>query len=154
MMAAVSCNSFSEQESLREKVEAASAGNAALNSLPEKDFDALNRHLEKGESDWIQLVPALAKRTDSSYSEELTISLAKGLAVNPAAVLSILDENDSPVSIKRVCSIPFIEISDKKADAYVRNANASISKVTNPMLQGRKKSCLNVLNLPPGTPVE
>ena len=137
-----------------EKIKAASADSAALNSLSEKDFDTFSRHLEKGESVWISLVPALAKHTDAAYSEGLTISLARGLAANPTAVLAILKNDDSPLSVKRVCSVPFIEISDKDADEYVRKANKSISQVKSSVLQERKQSCLHVLNLPPGMPLE
>lgn len=154
MISSVSCSSFSSQQTLREKVKAASAENAGLNSLSAQDFDALARHLEKGEADWIRLVPALAEHTDASYSEGLTISLARALVVNPAAVLSILDPRDSSLSVNRVCSVPFIEISDDEADEYVKAAVESVGKVTSPALQGRKRACLHVLELPPGAPIE
>ncbi len=138
---------------LRDKVVAASADSAPLNSLSEKDYDAFSQHIEKGQTEWIKEVPAFAKRTDASYSEGLTISLASGLEHNPAAVLAVIDDKSALLSTKRVCSVPFIEMSDKDADAYVKKTNNALKRVNVPSLQDKKASCLKILNLPAGTPI-
>lgn|GEM_PF-5862930 len=153
-LAAMSLNGAQAKDrDLKARIEAASAPNAPVNSLSAADLDAFNQHVKKGKLGWVSEAPALAKRSDGSYAEAITMSLSWGLEHNPEAVLEILDDSNPTVSINHVCGMPFSDISVPKADDYINKTREGLQRVTTTTLQDKKARCLKVLNASAGMPV-
>ena len=136
---------------LKERVIQASQKDSGY-ALSEEDFDTFMAHVSKGQSEWIALLPAFSQQTDAYYSESLGISLAEALIPNPSEVLKVADDtgNNVPLALKHICSIPFIEISWREVRDYQRKANASVKRLNIPVLDAKKKACLDELNRPDG----
>lgn len=105
------------------------------------DYDRVLGHIDAGEGPWIALAPQLSPGADAGNAEALVISLAFALPKNPAAVLAVLSGKDG-FPIDDVCGAPFIEGTLRDIGAYVRKAEAAVSRVTTPALQDAKKACL------------
>ncbi len=153
-VALFSVSALAGNATLMDKVQAVSEGKAPIMSLSQSDYDAYLDHVEKGETTWIKTTPALAKYTDAGYSEDMSISLATALPLNPVAVLSVIDEDNYPLSAKRVCSAPFIDTDRQQLDVYLRKTKAVLHKVTTPALKEKRDACLKILNIPVGQPVQ
>lgn len=83
------------------------------------DWGRVIARISSGDIGAISLVRDLAKGTDASTSEELTISLAEALPKAPRDVLAVLTPDPSSIlSYGRVCSAPFIEDTSEHQRAY------------------------------------
>ena len=86
--------------------------------------------ISSGDVGAISLVRELAKGTDASSSEELTITLAEALPKAPRDVLGVLTpDQNSPLSYSRVCSAPFIEDTARHRRAYKAAALRAVRRV-------------------------
>ena len=111
-----------------------------------EDWRIIQKHIERGEADWIALAPSLAPGTDAASSEDLGIFLAEALPKNPSAVLGALDLRDGPVlGPSRVCGVPFIEPSPTFVHSYTTRAIAAVSGVRDRGLIGARQACLSAL---------
>lgn len=149
-----SAGTFAANNTLMDKVNAVSEGKAPIMSLSQDEYDAYLAHVDKGEATWIKTTPALAKYTDGGYSEDMSISLATALPLNPVAVLSVVSEDIYPLSVKRVCSAPFIDMDRKGLKSYLHKTNMALKKVAAPELKEKREACLKILNTPIGQPVQ
>ena len=105
-------------------------------------YDELLGNISAGKAEWIALVPGIASGTDAGASEELGISLAEALPLNPKAVLGILDQSRRTISSGRVCSIPFIEPEKGFYESYAKSAFAAVKAVSDARLAKQKRLCL------------
>ena len=94
------------------------------------DWGRLIARISSGDGGAIGLVRELAKGTDASTSEELTISLAEALPKAPRDVLGVLtSDRDSILSYGRVCSAPFIEDTSRHQRLYKAAALKAVRRV-------------------------
>lgn len=94
------------------------------------DWGRVIARISSGNSGAISLVRDLAKGTDASTSEELTISLAEALPKAPRSVLAVLTpERNSSLSYSRVCSAPFIEDTPRHQRVYKAAALRAVRRV-------------------------
>ena len=86
--------------------------------------------ISSGDIGAISLVRELAKGTDASTSEELTISLAEALPKAPRNVLGLLTpDRNSTLSYSRVCSAPFVEDTSRHQRLYKAAALKAVRRV-------------------------
>ncbi len=113
----------------------------------QSDWDRLADQIRLGRVAYIKLVPKLAAGTDGWPSEDIGISLAYALPLAPAAVLRVIEPNDSYYvrGVSRVCGLPFLEGDMDDEPAYIRKASLAVSNVTAPDLQKVKAACLETL---------
>jgi hypothetical protein len=110
------------------------------------EWDFVANRMDTGASAWIGLAPRLAPGSDAGSAEDLGISLAFALPINPRAVLAALDPHDGYVlGASRVCGMPFIEETVKDRPAYRRRAIAAVQAVTERRLSGARTACLRSL---------
>lgn len=135
---------------LKERVALASKEGAPVNALSDAEFDAFLAHVVKGQTEWINMLPAFSKNTDGYVAESLSISLAEAILHNPTAVLRVADDSGlyPTLDLDHVCGVPFIEISWQEVRDYQQKANASLATVTAPDVSAKKAACLNMLNRP------
>ena len=94
------------------------------------DWGRVITRISSGDIGAISLVRELAKGTDASTSEELTISLAEALPKAPRTVLGVLTPNrNSSLSYSRVCSAPFIEDTSRHQREYKAAALRAVGRV-------------------------
>jgi hypothetical protein len=108
------------------------------------DWERVMDHVDTGDARWIALVPRLAPGTDAGTAEELPIALAFALPRNPEAVLSVIGGKKG-LRIADVCSAPFIEDTVPNIPAYIKRAEAAVSRVSDPALARTKTECLEQL---------
>lgn len=99
----------------------------------------LMEHIASGDSNWIIHVPLFASGTDAGSATQLTIALAKALPKNPQAVLSL---EYSFVSLRNVCSLPFINPDEDFIRQYSQEVLRSMREVSDPYMQMDKDICL------------
>lgn len=100
-----------------------------------RNFEA---RLAAGEDAWLQLVPAVLGGSDAGYTGGIIIALAQALPVNPESVLAL---EGAMVSMKYVCSIPFIEPSDEFIDSYAASVEKALDGVTDKYFAQDKRMC-------------
>ena len=94
------------------------------------DWGRLIARISSGDIGALSLVRELAKGTDASTSEELTISLAEALPKAPRNVLRVLTpDRNSNLSYSRVCSAPFIEDTLRHQRVYKAAALGAVRRV-------------------------
>lgn len=118
---------------------------AFLAQFDDQQIDTLYQHLQTGNPAWLALAPKLAPAADGANAIGLTISLAYALPKNANAVLAVTTEQDGILGVERVCSIPFIEDTEKDRSAYKRDALKAVSALKDPVLTKAKDRCLAVL---------
>jgi hypothetical protein len=106
-------------------------------------WDYVADEIGDGGSAWVALAVRLAPGADAGTAEELPISLAFALPINPAAVLATLPSGAFDVA--DVCGAPFIEGTVRDLPAYLRKASDAVEKVTDPTLKDQKTACLEAL---------
>ncbi len=109
-----------------------------------KRWDAVTTSMDKGSGAWIALAPKLAPGSDAGSAEDLGLSLALALPVNPRAVLAAIDAKDGPIlGLSRVCGRPFIE--DSEPAGYQRRALSALSRITDQHLTAIAGRCRTAL---------
>ena len=114
---------------------------AFLAGLDEDELDDLYRRIGSGSPEWVALSPMLAAGADGANAEGLTIALAFALPKNPEDVLAVASVDKGMLSIKEICSIPFIEDTVVNRAAYRKAALHKVTAVTKSSLQSVKSSC-------------
>ena len=110
-------------------------------------YDDVMAQMSSGKSDWIALAPKLAGGTDAGTAEELIISLALALPINPGSVLATLgSDQDIPTAAADVCGAPFIEGTVKNIADYLRRSIKAVAAIRNPALARQKTACLDELH--------
>ncbi len=109
-------------------------------------WDGVVHHIDGGSDAWLAVAAKLAPGSDAGSAEDLGISLATALPRNPAGVLRIVSlQENTPLALAHVCSVPFIEQPASETAAYQARAVAAVSHVADPSLAGRRASCLAAL---------
>ena len=109
-------------------------------------WDGVVRHIDGGSDAWLAVAAKLAPGSDAGSAEDLGISLATALPLNPAGVLRTASLSDgAPLSIAHVCSLPFIEQPPSEAAAYRTRAMTAVTRVADPSLADRRTRCLAAL---------
>ena len=126
---------------------AKSGPKAAIAALVKNNqWDAVAAQIATGDSAWVALTPKLAPGADAGTAEDLGLSLATALPINPAAVLAAIDPANGPaLGAGRVCSAPFIEDPPAHHAAYLKSALAKAGAVADPALAANRTACLAVL---------
>ena len=126
---------------------AKSGPKAAIASLTKANqWDGVAAQMAAGDSAWVALAPKLAPGADAGTAEDLGLSLATALPINPAAVLAAIDPANGPaLGAGRVCSAPFIEDPPEHHKAYLKSALAKAGAVADPALAANRTACLAVL---------
>jgi hypothetical protein len=106
-------------------------------------WDYVADEIGKGGAAWVALAVRLAPGADAGTAEELPISLAFALPINPSAVL--LAVKSGAFDVGDVCGAPFIDGTVPSVPAYQRKAVAAVKKVSDPALAATKTSCLATL---------
>jgi hypothetical protein len=115
-----------------------------VNALFDQDrWDYVADEIGKGSSAWVGLAVRLAPGADAGTAEELPISLAFALPINPSAVLMAV--KSGAFDVGDVCGAPFIEGTVASVPAYIHKATVAVSRVTDPALAATKTSCLATL---------
>ncbi len=112
----------------------------------EGQWDGVVHHIDGGSDAWLAVAAKLAPGSDAGSAEDLGISLATALPRNPAGVLRIASpQDDTPLSLARVCGVPFIEQPPSEAAAYRTRAVNAVTRVADPSLADRRARCLAAL---------
>lgn len=102
----------------------------------------LLRHISAGEIGWIIYVPLFVSGTEAGQANQLTIALAEALPKSPHAVLSL---EYSFVSLRRVCSLPFINPDRDFIKQYTQDVAAAMQGIDDPYMRMDKDICMNRL---------
>jgi hypothetical protein len=108
-------------------------------------FETVLDRISSGSTSWVRLATGLARGTDAGDSTGLTVSLAKALPKNPAAVIAALDEGPviGPVA---VCGVPFVEPSPQEVREYLDRAIPAVTRVEPSKRVPHRASCLEALH--------
>jgi hypothetical protein len=141
LASAAACAASLSPERIAKEIASRGAQAVVERLTKDGDYDRVLGHIDSGDGSWVALAPKLAPGADAGNAEALVISLAFALPNNPGAVLSILSGKDG-FAPEDVCSAPFIEGTVRDIAAYVRKAEAAVSRVTDPGRQAVKAACL------------
>ena len=101
------------------------------------------RHVADGDEAWLQLVPSILGGADAGWTGSIIVALAEALPRNPEGVLAL---EGSLVSMKYVCSVPFVEPEDKFIDAYAASVRKALAGIDEVYFEQDKRICLLRLN--------
>lgn len=105
-------------------------------------WNELLRHIADGETGWIIYVPLFISGTEAGQATQLSIALAEALPKNPHAVLSL---EYSFVSLRRVCSLPFIDPDKEFIRRYLQDVSKAMQDISDPYMKSDKDICLGRL---------
>lgn len=105
-------------------------------------WQAVLRNVETGRRDWLRVAEQLLNGTDAGNTESLYFAISLALTRNPEAVLPILGPE---IPAGKICTVPYIEPSQKTEREYRAKARAALDRVTKPGLTARKEMCLKEL---------
>lgn len=121
---------------------------AVVNALAENDYanyDYIFDQVASGDGDWIRdFVSYVAPGADAATGEGVGIALAHALPNNPKAVLQ-LDEDSMGPSLRRICTLPFIEPEYEFIKDYGERTLAALQKVDDPYLLEARDLCIKRL---------
>jgi hypothetical protein len=118
-----------------------------LHELSSQEVERVLTRIDSGAPLWLEVAKKLAPVSDGAAAEGLGISLAIALTLNPEGVLPLLGApNELPLGIDRVCSLPFIESTERHDREHVRRVRAALRHVTSPDLTAKKAECLKIIN--------
>lgn len=106
-------------------------------------WDEVAAHIARGEPAWVDLAGKLAPGTDAGTAEDLVISLALALPIDPRGVLAVVAAGAASVS--DVCGAPFIEGTVSDVPSYKRRAAAAVARIADATLATAKAACLDAL---------
>lgn len=102
-----------------------------INTMPDApggEWRVIMSHIASGDSSWLPLVPLIAPVVDAGFAEDLATALAEAIPDNVTGVMSVLDDNQSPVSTQSVCSMPLYTYSVTEQNKYVVRAIQALYK--------------------------
>jgi len=105
-------------------------------------FEVLD-HIERGEQDWLDLVPLLAPGTDAGTAEAMVITLSRALTTNATGVLTIMA--GGLYTVDYVCRSTEIEPPPKEVAAFLDAAIPAVAAVLDPKLRRIRDACLRQL---------
>ncbi len=100
------------------------------------------RNVETGRSEWLRVAQQLLKGTDAGNTESLYFAISLALTRNPGAVLPMLGPE---IPAGKICTVPYIEPSQKMEREYRAKARAALDRIAQPDLTARKEMCLKEL---------
>lgn len=109
-----------------------------LNKGEGQDWLQIEAYISNGDAQWIALASELYSGTDASTSEGLILALAEALPKNPGAVLKL---ENTVISLKRICSLPFIEPEDAFIERYVVDTMTALDSVQDSALRRAAQTC-------------
>jgi hypothetical protein len=120
---------------------------ATLDKLSSQQMDRVFVEIFTGAPLWLEVAKKLAPATDASNTLGIEVALARALTHNPEGVLPLLGApKELPIGIDRVCSLPFIESTERQNREHVRRVRAALRRVTSPALAAKKAECLKIIN--------
>lgn len=109
-----------------------------LNKGEGQDWLEIEAYISSGDAQWVALASELYPGADAGTSEGLIIALADALPKNPDAVLKL---ENTVISLKRICSLPFIEPEDAFIERYVVDTMTALDSVQDPGLRQAVQVC-------------
>jgi len=100
------------------------------------------RNVETGRVAWLRVAQQLLKGTDAGNTESLYFAVSLALTRNPEAVLPMLGPE---IPAGKICTVPYIEPSEKTEREYRAKARAALDRIAQPELTARKEMCLKEL---------
>jgi hypothetical protein len=119
---------------------------STVNQLSKRDWHnwfTIEKNISDGDSEWIKLASYLYPGIDAGTSIGLIIALANALPKNPIAVLKLEDAN---ISLKRVCSFPFIEPDNEFIKNYSESVIQALNSIDDEKVQIEAQVCKLRLN--------
>lgn len=102
-------------------------------------WNSVVKKIDIGTPEWLQVPGKLLKRSDAGTTEDLRISLAVALTHNPQGVLRMTGPD---LPLEQVCTVPFIEPSEKVIAIHKAKVHAALRRVVAQELQEKKAACL------------
>jgi hypothetical protein len=103
--------------------------------------------ISRGNRDWIELVPQLARGTDAADATGLDIALAEALPVAASDVLAVVDlQRSKAIGVQRVCGVPEAATGKIDVQAYIADARAAVTAVPPLALATARQACLRELD--------
>jgi hypothetical protein len=99
--------------------------------------------IETGSQDWLDVAKKLLTATDAGRTEDLYFALSLALTRNAAGVLSMVG---AELSIDSVCSVPYIEPTEKTVRTHRARVRNALRKVMSGELASQKKACLSAID--------
>jgi hypothetical protein len=113
-----------------------------LNSAPgAEQWESVLKQIKTGDPRWLAIAADLAAGTDAGTSEALQTSLAAALPKNPSGVL-LLADTQSFLSLRDLCSAPFIEPSRAYLMKYLKQARRALRNLNDAKAEPRRSACL------------
>jgi hypothetical protein len=119
---------------------------AAYSELWPKKWDQLERGIETGATEWLQVSVAIHPATDAGSSEMLILSGGVALANSPKAVLDIMVPAHP---IEGICGYP--DMADERTDsrdevlAYLHTRIEAVSRISGADMVPKRDKCLATL---------
>ncbi len=110
---------------------------ARLNAGKAKEWEAVLRHIQTGQREWLLVARPLKAGTDAGTGEGLDAAIAHALARNPAEVLKLQPD----FALAKICTNPDIEPSEAEVMAFKAHALAALDRVTDPGLAHQVQEC-------------
>lgn len=117
-----------------------------VSELTKDNYAQWNKAMEQiasGDTEWINIAPHLFNGSDAGNTTHIIVSLAEALSKNPKAVLNL--ENGG-LSLKAVCSLPFIEPEAQFIKRYITDTKEALNNVNDSSLVDDRDICLIRLN--------
>jgi hypothetical protein len=108
----------------------------------ESAWNGVLRHIKTGSQDWLEVAQRLLPATDAGNTEDLHTALAVALTHNPNGVLTMVGPD---LSIKDVCTVPFIEPDAKTVREHKLKVREALRGVRLPALSTKKRECLRAV---------
>ena len=124
-------------EQIKEK--GAQATISGLYGGQEKEWQYVTGEIAKGRSDWLNVAALLAPGSDADSAETLSEAVGAAIPHNPAGVLSIINENYTPLSLSEVCGLPFYSLTEPQFNQYIVDAIRALYKVPS------SKACIDTM---------
>lgn len=130
-----------EAKGLQSYIDEKGAGNVVkqLTQGDESQWRRVIRKIDSGSPEWLEVAKKLLGATDAGATEDLYASLAIALTHNPNGVLALVGTN---LPLDQVCTVPFVEASDKKVKEHQLKVRNALRGVTSPALAAKKRDCL------------
>lgn len=86
-------------------------------------WEAVLRHIEKGETQWLEVARALRSGSDAVTTIELRFAVARALPKAPREVLALIGNG---FQLEEICIIPFIETDSTTELVYLQTTEKAL----------------------------
>ncbi len=97
------------------------------------------RHIESGETQWLEVARALRAGTDAATTIELRFAVARAL---PRAPREVLDLVGNGFQLEEICIIPFIETDSSTELAYLKDTKKALLSLEAEAYKQNRERCL------------